>query len=805
VSVAFAYTKTFAITLLLLWVSMPLAFSQPVDLNYKNSTAPQPQARTQLRTAATEICNNLIDDDHNGLIDDQEFSCYNNSNPASCAPGPIIWACEAFGSLFWADISKGIWSRVGQMPVSVVDITWASNGRLYGCGGFPNGIYEIDPTTAASQYVKALDDYIVGNSMTADAAGNLYVVAYNLASAGYHIVKVDLATWDICFIANITAASLGSAGDLTFFNDMLYLTCTNNSIAKIDVRTGAITTKMFINSTTVGYFGLTNLGDGFLYVADRGNVYQVDPVTMTVNSTPTIVIGSASLFIYGLASYPELCKAPTCTVKTKIQAKDNQPFCAHLGTQLKAALTTCNNTVTSVWWTTPGGNTVNGDQVKAMQEGKYYISYQTSTGTCNRMDSFTVQFEVNAPLRVDTSYRLPIGCTCTGSMTVVAGCGSGNFKYEWSNGATTATVSNICPGNYSVKVTDLNWQKDTTVHFIIPSPANTIQNANIVTMSDHCNQHDGSITIDNVQGGTAPYTFALNNQPPGNDASFKNLPANSYFITIHDNAGCSLQKQVTIQPVTGPEKLWFTKKDAYCGLPAGTLIIDSVRKGSGPFSFSINNAPFSKQTNYTNIPPGSNIIIVKDNFGCTLKESLIINQSAELKIAISPKDTTVCATQKITFKATVLSNNSGLLYVWNNQPPTMKNTFTTTIISDTKLPLRAIDPTGCMAFDTAIVSAQYCDTLFTRCVMFPSAFSPNRDGLNDLFGPHIGHCEIKKYKMVIYNRWGQMIFQTNHVLQRWNGEINGYAQESGAYVFNCVWEDGLGFAHQVKGTLALIK
>lgn len=801
-SVAFAHTKTIAITLLL-WGSVPLAFSQPVDLNYKNTTAPQPQVRIQLRTAATEICNNHIDDDHNGLIDEKEFSCYQNSNQASCAPSSIIWASEAFGSLFWVDISTGFSSRVGQMPVSVIDITWASNGRLYGCGGFPNGIYEIDPVTAASQFVKGLHNYIVSNAMTADVAGNLYVVAYNLTS-GYEIIKVNLATWDICVIANLQDAGVGSAGDLTFFNDMLYLTCNTNSIAKIDVRSGAITTQQFINSTTTGYFGLTNLGDGFLYVADRGNIYRVDPLTLIVNSTPTVVIGWPNMFIYGLASYPELCKAPTCTAKTKIQPKDDQPVCANLGTQLKAGLNACNNIVTSVWWTTPDGNNVNSDQVEAMQEGKYYLSYQTTTGTCNRMDSFNVQFAVNAPLKVDTSYRLPIGCACTGSMAVIAGCGSGNFKYEWSNGANTATASNICPGSYSVKVTDLNWHNDTTVYFNIPAPGNSIQNASVVTAGDHCNQHDGCITIDKVQGGTPPYKYALNNEPPGADASFKNLAAGGYSITIHDNAGCSLQKQAAIEPVAAPDKLWLTKKDAYCGLPAGTLTIDSVRKGSAPFSFSINNASFSKQTNYT-IPPGENTIIVKDKFGCTLKESVFINQSPELKIAINPKDTTVCATQKMTFRATLLSNNTGILYSWNNQPPVMKNTFNTTITSDTKVTLQAIDKYGCMAFDSAIARAQYCDTLFARCVMFPSAFSPNRDGLNELFGPHIGHCEIKKYKMVIYNRWGQMIFQTNDVHQRWNGEINGYIQAPGAYVFNCVWEDGLGFAHQVKGTLALIK
>jgi len=804
VSVAFPYTKTIAITLLFIWVRMPLTFSQPVDLNSRNTTAPKPQAGIQLRTAASEICNNQIDDDRNGLTDEQDFSCYLNSGQ-TCNPSSIIWACEAFGSLMWADINAGIVKYVGQMPLSMTDITWASDGRLYGCGGIPNGIYEIDPNTAAVHFIKALDNYIVSNSMTADAAGNLYMVAYSMLTGHNLIVKVNLATWDICIVANITAANLGSAGDLTFFNDMLYLSCTNNSIAKINVRTGGITTQKFINSTTVGYFGLTNLGDGFLYVADQGKVYQVDPVTMTVNSNPIIVMSSSNIFIYGLASYPELCKAPICTAKTKVQPKDNSPFCANLGVQLNAGLTTCNNIVTAVWWTTPDGNVVNGDQVKAIQEGRYYLSYKTTTGACNRMDSFDVQFAVNAPLQLDTSYRGLVGCNCTGSMTVKAGCGSGNFKYEWSNGATTASVSNVCPGSYSVKVTDLSWHTDTTVSFNIPASGNSIQNAGIVTAGDHCNQHDGSIIIDKVQGGTAPYKYALNNLPPGNDASFKNLPANAYTITIHDDAGCSLQKQVTIQPVAGPDKLWYSKKDAYCGLPGGTLIMDSVRKGSVPFFYSINNSAFSQQINHTNIPPGENTIIVKDNFGCTLKESVFIDQSPALKIAISPKDTTVCATQKITVSATVLSNNTGILYVWNNEPPTIRNTFNTTIISDTKIPLLAIDKNGCTSFDTALVSAQYCDTLFARCVMFPSAFSPNRDGLNDLFGAHIGSCEIKKYKMVIYNRWGQMIFQTNNFLQRWNGAINGYIQETGTYVFNCVWEDGLGHVHQVKGTVALIK
>lgn len=798
-------TKTIAITLALLWVCLPAVQAQPVDLNYRNYPPSQSPAGILLRTAASEICNNKIDDDNNGLTDENDFSCYiNTTSAASCRPGAVIWACDAYGSLYWVNVNTGAQKQVGRMPVALVDITWASNGKLYGCGGFPNGIYEIDPYTANTQFIKGLENYVVSNSMTADAAGNIYVVAYSLTNV-MSVFKVNLTTWDMCFIADITASGLGPAGDLTFLNDKLYLACSNNTLARIDVRTGAITTQKFINVTTFGYFGITNLGDGKLYVGDKGMIYQVDPVTLIVSSTPTITIGSPGIFIYGLASYSELCQAPTCTVRTSIEPSDIPPYCANLGIELKAGLTDCNNKITAVSWTTPAGNTMNGNKVKTLEAGKYYLNYETTTGTCDRMDSFHVQYATNAPLQVDTSYRAPVGCSCTGTLTVITGCGSGNFTYEWSNGATTPTVSNICPGAYTVKVTDIDWHKDTTIYFNIPPSANSIQNAGIVTSGDHCAQQDGSITIDNVQGGTPPYQFALNDRPFDNDAEFKNLSTSNYTITIRDNAGCSLQKQVVIQPVPGPEKLLYTKLDAYCGLPAGTLIIDSVRNGSPPFTFSVNNSSFSSQTTFTNIPPGQNTVLIKDNYGCLHNESLTIEQSEALQITISPGDTIICATQKITFKATLSGNNSGVRYTWNNLAPATANTLSASIINNTKVTVRAIDKYGCSAIDSVYVNAVYCDTLFTPCVRFPSAFSPNRDGLNDTFGPHIGHCEIKKYKMAVYNRWGQMIFQTNNYYQRWNGEINGHMQQEGTYVFNCVWEDALGVAHDLRGSLVLIK
>jgi gliding motility-associated-like protein len=798
----------YKLTLLLLLVYVPMAFSQPIDYNYKQYNTPTPSVnKAVLRTTATEICNNLIDDDNNGLTDEKDFACFFNGSPsASCKQSSVIWTVDYTGSLYWADVSTGNQHIVGQLPLGLVDITWASNGKLYGCGGFTNGIYEIDPNTAGGVFLGSLPNgYTVGNAMTADTLGNLYLTA-SVPNVGTQIFKLNIATWELCFIVDLRAANLIPAGDLTFLNGMLYMTATSNSMVQINVRTGDIVVQTFNNATPTAYFGVASMSDGYFYVCAKNSIYQVNPVTMAVSSTPTISIGAPTATLYGLATYTELCQSPGCLANTSIQSSSNPPFCIDIGVRLiGGVIPKCSEKVLSVSWTTANGSRVNGDQVKAILPGTYYLNYITAKETCDHVDSFTLQYGGNTPLQVDTAYTLPAGCLCTGTMTVIPGCGSGHYAYAWSTGATTATVANICPGAYSVKVTDIDWLKDTTIDFYIPPPTNGIQRADIIASGDHCNQADGSITIATVQGGTSPFQYALNSQPFGTSNTFAPLPKGTYTITIHDNAGCSLQRQVTIAGVPGPEKLWYTKKDAYCGLPGGTVVIDSVKNGSPPYSFAIDNGAFSQQTTWPNLPPGQNVITVKDNYGCQFTESLTINQSEALQIAISPTDTIMCASEKITFNSKVLGNNEGVQFAWDYGRPTIANTYTAAIYADKKMVVQATDKYGCLASDTCTITANYCDSLFANCVRFPNAFSPNQDGLNDTFGAHLGSCEIKSYQLTVYNRWGQIIFQTRDIFQRWNGTINGYAQQTGTYVYSCQWEDILGVAHTSKGTLALIK
>jgi gliding motility-associated-like protein len=119
--------------------------------------------------------------------------------------------------------------------------------------------------------------------------------------------------------------------------------------------------------------------------------------------------------------------------------------------------------------------------------------------------------------------------------------------------------------------------------------------------------------------------------------------------------------------------------------------------------------------------------------------------------------------------------------------------------------VKAVDNTGCTTYDSATITAPYCDSIFAKCVLFPNAFSPNHDGLNDTFGPHLGGCDFKSYQLSVYNRWGQLIFQTRDQSKRWNGATNGQTPQTGTYIYTCAWQDAVGHFHHHKGAVVLVR
>ncbi|HXB31439.1 MAG TPA: gliding motility-associated C-terminal domain-containing protein [Puia sp.] len=90
-------------------------------------------------------------------------------------------------------------------------------------------------------------------------------------------------------------------------------------------------------------------------------------------------------------------------------------------------------------------------------------------------------------------------------------------------------------------------------------------------------------------------------------------------------------------------------------------------------------------------------------------------------------------------------------------------------------------------------------------IYFPSAFTPNKDGKNDLF--KILHPpDLSSYNLSIFNRWGQKVFETRDYSKGWDGTVNGLAQSTGVFVWFCKYKKTNSLLNgEISGTVVLIR
>lgn len=89
-------------------------------------------------------------------------------------------------------------------------------------------------------------------------------------------------------------------------------------------------------------------------------------------------------------------------------------------------------------------------------------------------------------------------------------------------------------------------------------------------------------------------------------------------------------------------------------------------------------------------------------------------------------------------------------------------------------------------------------------VFFPSAFTPNNDGLNDVFRI-ITLDNLDHFYLSIYNRWGEKVFETNRSTEGWDGRTNGKLLSHDTYFWICTFSDSTtGKTIVTKGTVILL-
>ena len=111
------------------------------------------------------------------------------------------------------------------------------------------------------------------------------------------------------------------------------------------------------------------------------------------------------------------------------------------------------------------------------------------------------------------------------------------------------------------------------------------------------------------------------------------------------------------------------------------------------------------------------------------------------------------------------------------------------------------------AWITLCDGQEFTDSVMVVVVPYiPNAFTPNGDGLNDKFrilGLPVEN--ITKFNMEIFNRWGQVVFSTNNILDAWDGKFKGELCPAGEYVWIIYYEDNKKTRFSNKGLIMLVR
>ncbi|MEA3478968.1 MAG: gliding motility-associated C-terminal domain-containing protein, partial [Bacteroidota bacterium] len=259
----------------------------------------------------------------------------------------------------------------------------------------------------------------------------------------------------------------------------------------------------------------------------------------------------------------------------------------------------------------------------------------------------------------------------------------------------------------------------------------------------------------------------------------------TYYVEV--DIGCSLlQDWITIDYYTVPD-LPLPNDTSIC---SGSQI--TLNGGDGYVEYLWQDG--SQNQTYTTDLAGEYWVQVENDNGCYFSDSVEIGIITKPEFSLG-QDTSLCFGEQMILDPGI--NSLYMEYLWSEN-----STDSTVSVADSgNYWLIASNPCG-THYDTIYIDFVNCNP----GLFFPNAFSPNGDGKNEIFRPK--GVNISSYRMLIYDRWGSLMFESRSMDIGWDGCISGQHCPAGVYVWIVIYES-LSRSEQhisetLKGTLLLL-
>ncbi|RFM33654.1 T9SS type B sorting domain-containing protein [Chitinophaga silvisoli] len=320
-----------------------------------------------------------------------------------------------------------------------------------------------------------------------------------------------------------------------------------------------------------------------------------------------------------------------------------------------------------------------------------------------------------------------------------------------------------------------------------------------VSVSKPCKNSNNGTAAVRVKAGEGPYTYRW---IPGNfsDSTVSHLAPGWYTVRVTSANGTSAEQKVVIGEYEVQVKASLVNNSCY-NSDNGAIYL-TASGGVSPYAFSIDGgASYSSSSIFTSLPAGSYNVKIKDAANCNVVvNKLKITAPDELKILNVTARNIACNTvQNGSIALTVQGGTPNYVYSIIGAGSEQSDSIFTGL-NDGKYRIRVTDGNYCMVEGEAEISRE------TRgCALYlPTAFSPNGDGKNDIFRAVV-HDDVKEFRMAVYGRWGEMIFETKDPERGWDGMFKGNMMPAGHYVYMVTYTDSHGQDRKQTGTLVMVR
>ena len=438
-----------------------------------------------------------------------------------------------------------------------------------------------------------------------------------------------------------------------------------------------------------------------------------------------------------------------------------------------------------------------------LSAGNYSISVVD-----NNLCVTTVYATITSPSVLSFNQPVIVNNICfgdaNGSINTTAQGGTGTFIFTLmpaSSSNSSGLFTSLLAGTYTVEVTDANGCTSSTIASILQG-AKIIFDS-IILQNPICrNDSNGKIII-YASGGQSPFLYATNTNAFSVNNKFLNQITGIYALHIKDANGCLADSTISIQPknlfsvavkVITPVTCVDVPNGGFTiALTATDTTINYIYQLSPTSVINVNGV-------FTNLQDGTYIVTVRDANGCEeTTVGTIVDNSNPISVSFITKNVTCYGVDPLgAITANVIGGFSPYYFQWNNDSALNKNYLQN--ISAGTYTLQITDFNNCAFQDTVTVVSAPCCQLY-----IPNSFSPNDDGVNDVFIP-ITNATVTKYSFTIYNRWGNRVFFTSDISRGWDGKTKGLKSDVDTYFYlidyYCPYSDK---TYQLKGDVTLVK